>query len=183
MVTACGIPQVRLEGTRDDWVALRENAAKLAKWMMPNHPQGELWINDIVLPILDELVKSYDGNVNYCFWQTMVKFRTTGVGSGTYEFLSGWLATLFPYLSQKPGKMEPNPHLRGWEESASALLEGPKPSHIPSQLSSVPVNWEYLGQLLPLHFHAGFRGVTQEDDGTLSPVMGWYVTNDPAIAV
>jgi Domain of unknown function (DUF4419) len=179
MVTACGIPQVRLEGTRDDWVALRDNTAKLADWMMPNNTHGELWIKDIVVPILEQFIMAYDGHVSYCFWQTMVKFRTSGGGSGSYEFLSGWLPTLFPYLSMGPGEIKPNPYLRRWEESASALLEGPQPSHIPSQLSSVPVNWEYFGEVFPLHFHAGFRGVTQESDGTVAPVLGYYATNDP----
>jgi Domain of unknown function (DUF4419) len=182
MVTACGIPQVRLEGTRDDWVALRDNTAKLADLMMPNNTHGELWIKDIVVPILDEFIMAYDGHMNYCFWQTMVKFRTTGGGSGSYEFLSGWLPTLFPYLSEGPGDVKPNPYLRRWEESANALLEGPQPSHIPTQLSSVPVNWDYFGEVFPLHFHAGFRGVTQEADGTVAPVLGYYVTNDPVSA-
>lgn len=179
MVTSCGIPQIRLEGTREDWVALRERTAKLAQWMVPNSTHGELWITDIVLPILDQFLQAYDGHVNYCFWQTMVKFRNTGGGSGSYDFLSGWLPTLFPYLSMDEGETRPNPFLRSWQESASAMHEGPKPTEIPTQVSSVPVKWEYFGTDFPLHFHAGFRGITQEADGTLAPVLGWYVTNDP----
>ena len=178
MVTACGIPKIRLEGTRDDWVALRGRTQKLAQWMMPGHTHGELWIQDIIVPILNEFIDAYDGKINYCFWQTMVKFRRTGNGSGSYDFLSGWLPTLFPYLN-KEGMVQPNPFLRSWEESASALHKGPEPNDIPGQLSSVPVMWEYYQLEFPLHFHAGFRGVTQEADGTLAPVLGWFVTNDP----
>ena len=108
----------------------------------------------------------------------MVKFRTSGSGSGSYEFLSGWLPTLFPYLSDR--KVErPNPYLRHWKQSASARHLGPKPNEIPMQMSSVPVLWEYYGQEYPMHFHAGFRGVHQEADGTIRPIIGWYVTDDP----
>lgn len=178
MVTACGIPRIRLEGTRDDWVALRDRAQKLGLWMMPGHTHGELWIQGIVVPILNEFIDAYDGKINYCFWQTMVKFRASGNGSGSFDFLSGWLPTLFPYLN-KEGTIEPNPFLRSWQESASALHQGPAPKDIPGQLSSVPVKWEYFQVEFPLHFHAGFRGVTQEEDGTLAPVLGWFVTNDP----
>ena len=178
VVTACGIPKIRLDGTREDWVALRDRAEKLAKWMMSGHSHGDLWVQDIVIPILNEFIDAYDGKINYCFWQTMIKFRTTGKGSGTFDFLSGWLPTLFPYLSQK-GTIKPNPFLRSWEESASDLHQGPEPSDIPGQLSSVSVMWEYHQLEFPIHFHAGFRGVTQEADGTLSPVLGWFVTNDP----
>jgi Domain of unknown function (DUF4419) len=56
---------------------------------------------------------------------------------------------------------------------------GPRPNEIPIQLSSVPVVWNYLGTTFPLHFHAGFRGVQQEEDGTIKPIIGWYVTEDP----
>jgi Domain of unknown function (DUF4419) len=87
MDTMCGIPNVRLEGTRDDWEALRERTESLADWMLQGDTHGDLWINDIVLPILDEFLNSFDGDVNYCFWQNMVKFRTTGDGSGSYDFL------------------------------------------------------------------------------------------------
>ena len=179
LMTACGIPKIRLEGTRGDWVSLRDRTARLAQWMMPGHSHGELWIEDIVVPILDQFIDAYDGNVNFCFWQTMIKFRRTGQGSGSYDFLSGWLPTLFPYLSKAGGRVEPNPFLRKWEESATSLQLGPQPNEIPQQLSSVPVRWEYFAEVFPLHFHAGFRGVTQEADGTLAPALGWYVTHDP----
>jgi len=179
LVTACGIPKIRLDGSREDWVDLRDRAAKLAQWMMPGHTHGEVWIKDIVVPILDQFIDAYDGKVNYCFWQTMVKFRRTGSGSGSFDFLSGWLPTLFPYLSKDGGKTEPNPYLRTWQESVSSLQMGAQPNEIPSQLASVPVKWEFFGGVSNLHFHSGFRGVTQEPDGTLSPVIGWYVTGDP----
>ena len=47
LMTACGIPKIRLEGTRGDWVSLRDRTARLAQWMMPGHSHGELWIEDI----------------------------------------------------------------------------------------------------------------------------------------
>ena len=59
--------------------------------------------------------------------------------------------------------------------------QGPEPNQIPIQMASAPVTWNYYGTEFPLHFHAGFRGVKQHDDGsgTLRPVIGWYVTHDP----
>ena len=179
MDTMCGIPNIRLDGTRDDWESLRERTKTLALYMLQDDSHGDLWIYDIVLPILDEFLRSYDGEPNYCFWQNMVKFRTTGSGSGSFDFLSGWLHTLFPYLSSDGDSSRPNPYLKPWAESASAHLLGPKPQEIPVQLSSVPVQWMYHEEEYPMHFHAGFRGVHQEADGTVSPIIGWYVTEDP----
>ena len=179
MDTMCGIPNVRLDGTRDDWESLRERTKTLALYMLQDNNHGDIWIYDIVLPILDEFLRSYDGEPNYCFWQNMVKFRTSGSGSGSFDFLSGWLHTLFPYLSADGGLSRPNPYLKPWLESASAHQMGPKPDEIPIQLSSVSVQWMYHDVEYPMQFHAGFRGVRQEADGTVSPIIGWYVTEDP----
>lgn len=64
-------------------------------------------------------------------------------------------------------------------ESAASQHLGPRPSEIPIQLASVPVMWNFFGEEVPLHFHAGFRGVRQDADGTVKPIIGWYVTEDP----
>ena len=85
----------------------------------------------------------------------------------------------FPYLSSLEGDNLPNPYLRHWKESAAAQHLGPKPNQIPIQMSSVPVLWNYYNEEIPLHFHAGFRGVHQQEDGTIRPIIGWYVTEDP----
>lgn len=179
LVTLCGIPNIKLEGTRDDWQHLRSQTAQLAQWMMPNHPQGDLWIQDVVLPILDEFLEAYDGNVNYCFWQSMVKFRLNQDGCHSFDFLSGWLPTLFPYLDVGSSILE-NRFLRHWSESSLGDVRGPDPSQLPIQMSSAPVRWLYFRMERPLHFHAGFRGVSQDEtDGMLRPALGWYVTHDP----
>ena len=68
MITLCGIPRITLEGKREDWQQLYDQTEQLQQFMLPN-PQGQLWIKDIVLPILHEFLESFDGNVNYCFWQ------------------------------------------------------------------------------------------------------------------
>ena len=178
-VTSCGIPRIQLDGTRGDWQSLRDRAEKLGPWMMQNHTQGNLWIEKVVLPILDEFLEAYDGNMNYCFWQNMVKFRNTQSQSGAFDFLSGWLPNLFPYLNQG-NDISPNRNLRHWSLSALGDLKGPDPDEIPIQMSSAPVLWKYLDEELPLHFHAGFRGVSQdvENGGVLRPVLGWYVSYD-----
>ena len=181
MVTSCGIPRIQLDGTREDWQSLRDRTEQLGHWMMHNHTQGDLWIENVVLPILDQFLEAYDGNMNYCFWQNMVKFRNTNDRSGAFDFLSGWLPTLFPYLDQGNGVILPNRYLRHWSQSALGDMRGPDPNQIPIQMSSVPVLWEYFEQEFPLHFHAGFRGVHQEEDneGMLRPALGWYVSYDP----
>ena len=159
-----------MRGTKDDWVSLRSRAEGLGDLMTPKF--SKKWLS-ILLPILDEFVDSYGGNVNHGFWQSMVKFRHTAPGSGSHTFVSGWLQNLFPYLADS----RENHWMRPWQE---AFFDGPEPSDFPIVRSSCPVIWEYFGEKFDLHFHAGFDGFRQDPiDGTLSPSVGWVVSNDP----
>jgi hypothetical protein len=169
MGTCCGIPKITLLGSEEDWVSLRARAEALGGLMMPKF--SALWM-PVLLPVLDEFVASYQGRVNHGFWQSMVKLRHRG-GSGACSAVSGWLPILFPYL--KSGSL--NTNLRPWQEM---YFSGPEPNDIPAVLSSAPVDWDYYGTTYDLHFCAGFTGCTQDpSDGTLTPMIGWYVTHDP----
>lgn len=170
MTTMCGIPSITLLGSEQDWVSLRARAKDLGKLMTPDI--ASKWIPHL-LPVLDKFVNSYKGNVNHGFWQKMVKLRNTGGGSGSHDFISGWLQIFFPYL--RDGEF--NSQLKPWSEM---YFEGPDPENFPTTISSAPVDWEYYGNSFNLHFHAGITGFTQDpDDGTLTPLIGWYVTHDP----
>jgi len=171
MRTACGIPNITLLGTEEDWVALRSRTESLGKLMKEEFSSH--WL-PLVLPLLDEFVASYRGNVNHGFWQSMVKLRNTGGFSGAHDFVSGWVQILFPYL----GNGSLNRRLRPWQEM---YFEGPDPADFPKVISSAPVTWDYHGREIKLEFYAGFTAVSQnESDGMLFPEEGWYVTHIPA---
>eukprot|EP00584_Thalassiosira_punctigera_P000146 CAMPEP_0172535634 /NCGR_PEP_ID=MMETSP1067-20121228/7551_1 /TAXON_ID=265564 ORGANISM="Thalassiosira punctigera, Strain Tpunct2005C2" /NCGR_SAMPLE_ID=MMETSP1067 /ASSEMBLY_ACC=CAM_ASM_000444 /LENGTH=533 /DNA_ID=CAMNT_0013320573 /DNA_START=75 /DNA_END=1676 /DNA_ORIENTATION=- len=170
MSTLCGIPSITLLGSEEDWVALRARAEDLGRLM--TREVRDAWLPHL-LQVLDEFVKSYKGNVNHGFWQSMVKLRDTGGGSGSHSFISGWAQILFPYHSS--GNF--NSRLKPWTK---LYFEGPEPSDFPTIVSSAPVDWDYYGKSHDLHFHSGITGFTQDpNDGTLTPLIGWYVTHDP----
>jgi len=170
MSTCCGIPHISLRGDRDDWVAIRQRAEQLGSLMMPDF--ASKWLG-VLLPVLDEFIAAYDGQVNYGFWQSMVKLRHTGGGSGSYSFISGWIQLFYPYL----GSGQENRSMRPWQDM---YFSGPELGDFPGISSSAPVDWDYYGTTHNLHFHAGFAGMVQDPaDGTVSPVLGWHVTHDP----
>ena len=170
IMTMCGIPNITLLGTEEDWVALRSRTEKLGSLMMPDFT--DYWMPSL-LPVLDEFVESYRGNVNHGFWQSMVKHRRTGGGSGAYSFISGWMQIFFPYLAS--GRL--NEGLKPWQQM---YFYGPKMDQFPPICSSAPVDWDYHGAVFDLNFHAGIIGYTQDPaDGTLSPLLGWYVSHVP----
>lgn len=64
MSTCCGIPNVMLTGTEEDWVFLRHRTEALGK--LTKKDFASYWL-PLVLPILDESIASYRGNVNHGF--------------------------------------------------------------------------------------------------------------------
>jgi hypothetical protein len=127
----------------------------------------------LVLPVLDEFVASYRGKVNHGFWQSMVKLRNNGMGSGRATFISGWMQIFFPYLDS--GRL--NGCLRPWQKM---YFNGPEPEDFPNIISSAPVTWNYWGTDFGMEFNAGLSAVSQSKvDGMLFPEIGWYVTHVP----
>lgn len=121
------------------------------------------------------------------FWQSMVKIRQHGAGSGSFSTISGWLSILFPYLPPEGGwgaradkdNSGRSPHMRHWKECTQPS-HGPRPEHFPSLLSSAPVRWDYFGDLKELHFHAGPIGCRIDPaSGAIAPCNGWVITHDP----
>ena len=64
--TLCGIPEITLEGTVDDWKKLQVKTLSLAQFDLQ-------WWTDPLKEILDEFVKASSGNVDGEFWKSIYK--------------------------------------------------------------------------------------------------------------
>jgi len=89
----CGIPQVTLEGTMEDWQKLRSKIVELGNRYAANQPQLGWW-RDILLPIVDQFILSYQGSPNEDFWQSCANSK--GGGSGP-TYVSGWAVAFAPF--------------------------------------------------------------------------------------
>jgi hypothetical protein len=83
-VMGCGIRNVHFMGTVDDWKLLRKKAEELKMFTLPpsaeNHPQKNFSAYlDGVLPILDQFIRTYEGNVDNNFWDTIFDHTKGGV--------------------------------------------------------------------------------------------------------
>ena len=127
----------------------------------------------VLVPVLDQFVAAYRGQIDHRFWQSMCKNVQHGFGSGSYSTVSGWINLFYPFLQQKA-----NMTLQPWQLMEQS--DGPEPDDFPLVVSSVPVEWNYHGAKLLLHFHAGMFGMAQDSNTlALSPVVGWVVSHDP----
>ena len=160
---ACGIPQITLQGTPEDWQAVLDKATKLRRYGL------DAWIGPLE-PVLTQFVRTAQGHPNRHFWQNIVKkkrvdeLRGGGCSPEKPTKLDGWFLTFFP---DKNGKVyEKVTHLADMERE------------------TVQVDFKYLqldpasGRVseTPMQLMAGFIGV-EEDTTTyaLTPKIGWIV--------
>lgn len=178
----CGIPQITLRGTPEDWAAMIPRVAHLAEFGL------EHWTREL-LPVLDQLVATASGKIDQEFWRSFFRYES---GSGPAE-LTGWISTLYPYLRARDDeqKLVSNPYLESWHARYTRALartdwrwtdmEGPSIADLPSGMASAPVRCldRRTGEQVELRFVAGMFGVEQDPStGALSPCFGWAVVYD-----
>ena len=88
---SCGIPNITLEGTPEDWRLLRTRAQQLQQFDL------DWWI-PTTLPVLDAFVEASSGTVDTNFWCSFYKLKPFGCGS---EYIHGHILNLFPYFGKK----------------------------------------------------------------------------------
>jgi len=84
----CGIPQVTLAGTRDDWLELLRRAEKLKTF----GDEPTAWYA-LLRPVLTRFVHAFDAPdsaENLDFWRRVVHLRSEGCG-GPELYMSGWI--------------------------------------------------------------------------------------------
>ena len=141
--TLCGIPKIKINGTKEDWSLLKDSFNKLATRIDME------WWSQQLNPILDEFVKAFDGNSSIAFWKNIYKlYEPKGCGNPKFN---GWFSKFYPYLMGYSDKME-FVKRTDWEHDVDFET-------LPNALTSVDVKWNYLGQEIPLKLYTGFIGV------------------------
>jgi hypothetical protein len=94
MIMECGIPNVHLEGTRDDWVLLKTKIQSMSKFAMSESSSDTLniYINKLSV-IVDKCIDTYDGNIDVNFWNNIMTTEIKRIGSGgqTQTNMEGWI--------------------------------------------------------------------------------------------
>lgn len=154
LTTLCGIPQVTLTGDKEDWLRLRESYNLLV-----NEFNLEWWSVEL-LPVLDEFVNVFDGNINKEFWKGIYKYHNA-MESGAIDGLNGWVTKFMPYINDRK-RVDWNAIIRLDE--------------IPSSSFKFEFTWNNQGQEKDLVIISGIMGVKQDSlSMTLKPKMGWGV--------
>ncbi len=165
--TRCGIPEITLLGTPDDWRSIRDRAAALDLYRLE-------WWTQHLLPVCDELVNASAGKPDIDMWRSFVKKNDRSGG----ETITGWINTLFPYVNgfgdKRPTERNEFMSKQTWNDDWG----GTSTNDFPSGFGAAPFIWEYYGTELPMKFVAGFAGVSQDPTSkSLRPAIGWAVAD------
>jgi Domain of unknown function (DUF4419) len=188
LMCVCGIPEITLQGTVEDWQRITDRIEVLATYDLE-------WWTSRLTPILDEFVATASGKPDREFWQAIYKPQKAYAA----ELASGWICDLFPYLfagrrepDERPGRGlcdSPSCHRnRILSETRTNWLlpsisdhpfagRGVPLKHFPSGLSRVPVTVQLPDDSkTKIEVMGGFVGVSQRaEDNALSPIIHWAV--------
>ena len=153
----CGIPEITLKGTSEDWQKILDRTIKLGEYDL------EWWTKEIK-PILKEFVKTSEGDINKKFWRKMFKVHSTEE-YGAPNIIDGWIVKFYPY--DKDGKRNNLKELVGDRNLPDEIVK--------VDLKYIEIN-DNTAKTTPLELWAGFVGLEQNPvDFTLYPKIGWMI--------
>lgn len=161
---ACGIPNITIEGTPDDWKHVLEKTKLLEGYGLGRWTQS-------LEPILTEFIRAAEGQPNRKFWQEMVlrqpadKLKGGACSLDKPTELDGWVLKFFP----DENGLTPD-HVPHNKEMPSERVRVGFKYHVLDPMQGTVIN-ETSMELV-----AGFIG-TEVDTitNTLSPKIGWLV--------
>ncbi|PHN01548.1 DUF4419 domain-containing protein [Flavilitoribacter nigricans] len=192
VMSLCGIPEIELEGSPDDWQEIEDRLNGLAFLELD-------WWTRHLRPIIRKIKASAAGEADVDFWTSIYKYMEMSGG----PYISGWIINFFPYLKEK-GKLRDKPKndtspgdaFQSWSPSGIVFSDVEKRNpylgmeEVPRVLkmdnfhtgvSRVPFKWMKTGTLVDMHFTGGFIGVDQDEDSlALVPKLGWIVSKAAA---
>jgi len=157
--TMCGIPQITLEGTPEDWQKLKDKVAKLVEMNKADCLSLKWWLDELV-PLVDKICNAgIHRKIDTGFWSEIYKYK--GGSGGPY--ITGWITTFFPYLADDK--------INSFSKNTITSIDFPK------QISQVDFIWEYDGVEIPMLISGGFVGAEfDKETRTVKPAHFWSVT-------
>jgi hypothetical protein len=162
----CGLPSVELLGTVEDWQMLLAKAKRLGEFDLKGKTHMAKW-QAMLLPVLEEFVKTKQGVDNMDWWQRICHY--TGGGSGP-TWLSGWI-TVFAVFDGE-GKWQGNCSGSEWPRIDTGDL--------PTAVLTCPVTVNDNGKEYKTHIFAGQFCFETKSGKDVVPRTDWClaISND-----
>ncbi|MBI2475056.1 DUF4419 domain-containing protein [Candidatus Uhrbacteria bacterium] len=180
--TSCGIPDIRLAGTPEDYRKVLNAAMQLSEVFA--RPLGRYFKH--LLPVLQKIVDQAGGEIlDEYFWKSLYKFSSES-GSDTFN---GWISTFVNFILQSEDErsvrrnkspkgvlIEKSDDAFDWTRAEEGRwgIHGIALGSVPSHISTVPFTWHYMDSSYPMLFAGGMLAV-DIDDGSLMPGLSYAV--------
>lgn len=153
----CGIPQITLKGTTEDWEKILEKTKKLGKYDLG-------WWTKELEPILKEFVHASKGQINKRFWRNMFKYHSKK-RYGAPKIIDGWIVKFFPY--DKDGQRNNLNRLVGTQSLPEEIVK--------VDLKYLKTDGAHTEETM-LELWAGFIGLEQNTETyALTPQISWMI--------
>ena len=171
----CGIPDITILGTPDDWKNIRSRLSRLDDLDLG-------WWREELEPVIDEFVNASEGVINKDFWLDMVDqyspekrvppmCGSDGIIPAEYN---GWFTVFFPFITVE------------WSGEASHIERTPKivthNTKVCPEIKKVDVKYTWIDPITQteevhyLELWAGFIGMEMDwDNYTLKPAISWMM--------
>jgi hypothetical protein len=164
MMLCCGLNEVRIEGTIQDWESIRNRTLALSEFQLK-------WWTDELVPVLDQIIEAKKGNPDIEFWKKI--YLKEGYGSGSQGKITGWVNVFYPYIAGKNQHtgMAINPNVV-WKNA----VEGTDDGDFPSTIMTAPVKFiDQNFRSFDFEFYGGLVGVQMADDFSVQPVSAFCI--------
>ncbi len=160
--TKCGIPEIYIDGTKEDWLKLSENMNDI----LPIFGLGDWEWQCQLNIILNKILNTFNGVVDVDFFKNIYKFQSMSGG----DRVSGWICDLFPYKSYTNWKTD-KPVLERRDMNITELST----SYFPSSISNVPFIWDYYNEKYDMNFYSGFCGYSATKEGAIKAQKNYFI--------
>lgn len=170
-VLCCGIPNVTLQGSVEDWIKLRANIDNLLQYDLED--QMNVW-HKMLAKILDEFVASRQGNPDISFWNKIC--HSTYGGSGS-SYLSGWITAFTVFESNGKPNWKTTKSLMG-KTIINDIFPVVETAYVTAGVVSVPVTVDDNGTEYKTTMFAGqmfFDATTTDVGSVFKPRSDWFM--------
>ena len=155
---ACGIPEVTLLGTVEDWQKIYDRAMQLRSYDL------DWWIDELE-PILKQFIEASKGNADVRFWRNMFKWHTQKE-YGAPNIIDGWIVKFYPY--DKDGKR--------FDLKTLTIQSNLPEERAEADVRFIEIDENGFSTETMIELHGGFMGLEQNPETfALTPKIGWEV--------
>jgi hypothetical protein len=169
---SCGLPEVTLLGTVNDWIEVKNRALKLVQYEVPGTVYMSRWV-ELLIPVLNNFIESAKGSPDLEWWNKVCHKYSGGSGP---SYLTGWV-TVFNVFSNEGEWLggKHNDTYRRIKDSEWPLVDT---NDIACGFTVFNVNVDNNGDKFIGHMYAGCMGADVKNSDTIVPRLDYGVVRE-----